>query len=46
MHSKIGFQSLEDPRINTLKEIYNWFVDGNKQKKILKNGFHHNANLI
>lgn len=33
MHSKIGFQSLEDPRINTLKEIYNWFVDGNKQKK-------------
>ena len=33
MHSKISFQSLEDPRINTLKEIYNWFVDGNKQKK-------------
>ncbi|PKK59389.1 hypothetical protein RhiirC2_857366 [Rhizophagus irregularis] len=32
MHSKINFQSLEDPRINTLKEIRNWFIYGNKQK--------------
>ena len=32
MHSKISFQSLDDSRINTLKEICNWFVIGNKQK--------------
>ncbi|PKC59181.1 hypothetical protein RhiirA1_400138, partial [Rhizophagus irregularis] len=25
-------KSLEDPRINTLKEIRNWFIYGNKQK--------------
>ena len=32
MHSKINFQSLEDPRINTLKQIRNWFICGDKQK--------------
>ncbi|GET66626.1 uncharacterized protein OCT59_000534 [Rhizophagus irregularis] len=32
MHSKINFWSLEDSRINTLKEIQNWFVYDNKQK--------------
>jgi hypothetical protein len=32
MHSKLSFQSLEDPRINTLKEIRNWFIYGDKQK--------------
>jgi hypothetical protein len=36
MHSKISFQSLEDPRINTLKEICNWFIDGDKQKTEFK----------
>jgi hypothetical protein len=46
MHSKLSFQSLEDPHINTLKEIRNWFIYGDKQKQNLKNGFHHNANLI
>uniref|UniRef100_U9U4W0 Uncharacterized protein n=1 Tax=Rhizophagus irregularis (strain DAOM 181602 / DAOM 197198 / MUCL 43194) TaxID=747089 RepID=U9U4W0_RHIID len=29
---KINFQSLEDPRINTLKQIRNWFIYGDKQK--------------
>ena len=32
MHSKINFYSMEDWRINTLKEIRNWFVYGDKQK--------------
>src|SRR6266487_4417522 len=32
MHSKINFQSLEDPRINTLKQIHDWFICGDKQK--------------
>src|SRR6185436_8058559 len=32
MHSKISFHSLDNFRINTLKEIHNWFVHGNKQK--------------
>jgi len=32
MHSKINFQSLKDPRINTLKQIRDWFICGNKQK--------------
>ena len=32
MHSKISIQFLEDSRINTLKEICDWFVNGNKQK--------------
>ena len=32
MHSKINFQSLKDSRINTLKEIRNWFICGDKQK--------------
>ena len=32
MHSKINFYSLEDSRINTLKEIRNWFIYGDKQK--------------
>jgi|GEM_PF-3028675 len=32
MHSKIGFRSIEDPRINTLREIRDWFVRGDKQK--------------
>ncbi|GBC15363.2 hypothetical protein GLOIN_2v1776914 [Rhizophagus irregularis DAOM 181602=DAOM 197198] len=39
MHSKIGFQSLEDPRINTLKEIYNWFVDDAFHKDMLEELF-------
>jgi hypothetical protein len=32
MHSKINFQSLEDLRINTLKQIRDWFIRGDKQK--------------
>jgi len=32
MHSKISIQSLEDSRINTLIEIRNWFIHGDKQK--------------
>lgn len=32
MHSKINFCSIEDPRVNTLKEIHNWFIYRNKQK--------------
>ncbi|RHZ60077.1 hypothetical protein Glove_359g27 [Diversispora epigaea] len=36
MHSKISFCSLNDPRISTLKEICNWFVYGDKQKKNYK----------
>lgn len=32
MHSKISFQSLENPCINTLKEICKWFIYGDKQK--------------
>lgn len=32
MHSKINFKSLKDPRIDTLKEIRDWFICGNKQK--------------
>jgi hypothetical protein len=32
MHSKINFKSLEDTRINTLKEIRDWFIRGDKQK--------------
>ncbi|CAG8823489.1 20264_t:CDS:2, partial [Dentiscutata erythropus] len=32
IHSKIGFRSIEDPRINTLREIRDWFVRGDKQK--------------
>jgi hypothetical protein len=32
MHSKIGFRFIEDPRINTLKEIREWFINGDKQK--------------
>ena len=32
MHSKITFQSLKNSRINTLKEIRNWFIYENKQK--------------
>ena len=32
MHSKINFKSLEDVRINTLKEIRDWFISGDKQK--------------
>ena len=32
MQSKINFQSLEDPRINTLKQIRDWFICGDKQK--------------
>ncbi|RHZ81760.1 hypothetical protein Glove_117g324 [Diversispora epigaea] len=32
MHSKINFQSLEDTRLNTLKEIRNWFIHGDNQK--------------
>jgi len=43
MHSKISFQSLDDSRINTLKEICDWFVISNKQKTESKE---HNANLI
>jgi hypothetical protein len=36
MHSKITIRSLEDPRINTLKEIRDWFIFGDKQKKDTK----------
>src|SRR5436305_8177679 len=32
MHSKISIQSLEDSHINTLIEIRNWFMHGDKQK--------------
>ena len=32
MHSKINFKSLNDPHIDTLKEICNWFISSNKQK--------------
>lgn len=32
MHSKISIQSLKDSRINTLIEIRNWFILGDKQK--------------
>src|SRR5205814_710849 len=32
MHSKINFKSLDDPRINTLKQIRDWFIHGDKQK--------------
>ncbi|RHZ60331.1 hypothetical protein Glove_355g33 [Diversispora epigaea] len=32
MHSKICFRSLTDTRINTLKEICDWFISGDKQK--------------
>src|SRR5204863_8256958 len=32
MHSKISFYSMEDFCINTLKEIRNWFINGDKQK--------------
>ena len=32
MHSKISIQFLEDSRINTLIEIRNWFIHGDKQK--------------
>jgi len=32
MHSKINIQSLKDSRINTLIEICNWFIYGDKQK--------------
>ena len=32
MHSKISFQSLKDSRIDTLKEIRDWFICGEKQK--------------
>jgi len=32
MHSKISFQSLKDSRIDTLKEICDWFICGEKQK--------------
>ncbi|GBB84074.1 hypothetical protein RclHR1_10700002 [Rhizophagus clarus] len=32
MHSKINFKSSKDPRIDTLKEIRDWFIYGNKQK--------------
>ncbi|CAG8636940.1 15848_t:CDS:10, partial [Dentiscutata erythropus] len=32
-HSRICISSLEDPRLNTLKEIKQWFIQGNKQKK-------------
>lgn len=33
MHSKICFCSIEDSRINTLREIRDWFICGDKQKK-------------
>ncbi|PKK58517.1 hypothetical protein RhiirC2_720463 [Rhizophagus irregularis] len=32
MHSKINFCSMEDLRVNTLKEIRNWFIYRDKQK--------------
>ena len=32
-HSRICISSLEDPRLNTLKEIKQWFIQGNKHKK-------------
>jgi len=32
-HSRICISSLEDPRLNTLKEIKQWFIQGDKQKK-------------
>ena len=32
MHSKLDFQSLEDSRIYTLKEIRDWFINGERQK--------------
>lgn len=32
MNSKINIKSLKDTRINTLKEIHDWFVYGDKQK--------------
>jgi hypothetical protein len=32
MHSKINFQSLNDERLYTLKEIRDWFICGDKQK--------------
>ena len=32
MHSKINFQSMDDPRIHTLKDIHNWFINSDKQK--------------
>ncbi|CAG8850773.1 34991_t:CDS:2, partial [Racocetra persica] len=30
---RICISSLEDPRLNTLKEIKQWFIQGDKQKK-------------
>ena len=32
-HSRICISSLEDPRLNTLKEIKEWFIQGDTQKK-------------
>ncbi|CAG8663040.1 12211_t:CDS:2, partial [Racocetra persica] len=32
-HSRICISSLEDPHLNTLKEIKQWFIQGDKQKK-------------
>ena len=32
MHSKICFRTIDDSRINTLKEIRDWFINGEKQK--------------
>ncbi|CAG8840958.1 35478_t:CDS:1, partial [Racocetra persica] len=30
---RISTSSFNDPRLNTLKEIKQWFIQGNKQKK-------------
>src|SRR5436853_5587459 len=32
-HSRICISSLDDPRLNALKEIKQWFIQGNKQKE-------------
>ena len=32
-HSQICISSLEDPHLNTLKEIKKWFIQGDTQKK-------------
>ena len=33
IHSRICIFSFKDPRLNTLKEIKQWFTQGDKQKK-------------
>ncbi|CAG8648536.1 4743_t:CDS:2, partial [Paraglomus occultum] len=32
-HSRVCISSLDDPRLNALKEIKQWFIQGNKQKE-------------